>query len=260
MDSMYNLSDVTFTIPIRIDSKDRLRNLQIVIYDYLLKHFNTNILICEDSPEPTLMHDFPHCSYMHFKGNPEHTHRTKTLNDMARVTTTPIIVNMDADILIKPESVIHAIESIRENVYDVVIPYDGMCLNVPTKSFKQIVLGISQRRINAPGLEITNKNAVGGMVAWKRETFMKSGMENEHFISWGYEDNERINRVKTLGIRANRLSGPIYHLDHWRGVNSKGDHPHVKANIEEYNKITKMKRPELVNYIKTWEWAYKQKS
>jgi hypothetical protein len=47
---MIDLSDVTFTIPFKLDTPERLRNVNIII-DFLNKNFTTNILLCENSNE-----------------------------------------------------------------------------------------------------------------------------------------------------------------------------------------------------------------
>ena len=39
-----DLKDVTFTIPVRIESEDRKRNLKTVI-QYMVHHLDTNIII-----------------------------------------------------------------------------------------------------------------------------------------------------------------------------------------------------------------------
>ena len=48
---MINLTNTTFIIPVRIDSSDRLSNLEYVI-KYLQFHFETNIIIQENSTDP----------------------------------------------------------------------------------------------------------------------------------------------------------------------------------------------------------------
>lgn len=50
-----DLYDVTLNIPVAIESKDRQINLTILM-DYLYKHINTNVLICEISNEPRIKH------------------------------------------------------------------------------------------------------------------------------------------------------------------------------------------------------------
>ena len=41
------MKDLTFTIPFRYDSEDRLRNLRTIIA-YINKHFDTNIHVMEE--------------------------------------------------------------------------------------------------------------------------------------------------------------------------------------------------------------------
>lgn len=55
---MIDLSDVTFTIPIRIDSQARLENF-IIVLTYLLENFQTNIIILEDDSEQKISFDNP---------------------------------------------------------------------------------------------------------------------------------------------------------------------------------------------------------
>ena len=47
----YDLKDITFTIPVRIDTPDRLYNINYTV-EYLLRNFDTNIIIYENGPEP----------------------------------------------------------------------------------------------------------------------------------------------------------------------------------------------------------------
>jgi hypothetical protein len=251
-----NLTDVTFTIPVRIDSNDRLRNLRIIINDYINKHFNTNIIIGEDSIKPTLRHEFPDCGYIHFPGKAESTHRTKTLNNLARAVTTPIIINIDADVLVEPKNVLTAIKSIRGGKWDCVYPYSGKSINVPFAAFSKIVNSINYKIISAPGLEVMTENSSGGIVAWRKSTFMNCGMENENIISSGYEDSERLRRVSCLGLNVMRIKGPTYHLDHWR----EGEEGVSKGDDLEYDKVASMNPNQLNEYIKSWDWAHIRKS
>ena len=43
----HDLKDITFTIPVRIDSKDRFDNIHYII-DYLTANFDTNIIVFEN--------------------------------------------------------------------------------------------------------------------------------------------------------------------------------------------------------------------
>ena len=50
---MIDLSDLTLMIPVKIDSDDRVLNLNVVA-TYLRHHFKTNIIIAEQGPEPII--------------------------------------------------------------------------------------------------------------------------------------------------------------------------------------------------------------
>ena len=47
---MVDFKDVTFIIPVRFDSDDRRRNFRITI-GYLIKNFDTNIIVLESDNE-----------------------------------------------------------------------------------------------------------------------------------------------------------------------------------------------------------------
>ncbi len=73
-------------------------------------------------------------------------------------------------------------------------------------------------------------------------------------MSWGFEDNERINRLKKLGHDFCRVPGILIHLDHERSINSVPENPFYRGNMMEFNKINHMSRLDLENYVKTWSW------
>ena len=82
-------------------------------------------------------------------------------------------------------------------------------------------------------------------------------MENENFISWGYEDNERLHRLTTLGLRYIKLVGTCYHLNHYRSINSSPNNPFINNNKNEYFRICKMNKDQLINEVASWSWVKK---
>ena len=80
------------------------------------------------------------------------------------------------------------------------------------------------------------------------------GLENENFISWGYEDWERIRRVEKLGGTIGRVKGVLYHLTHNRNSNSSSSNPFYQFNGQEYNKIKSMDKEKLQKHISDWSW------
>ena len=245
--------DVTFTIPVRIDSPERLRNLEIST-NYLKKYFYANILIGEDSKEPKLKKYQGSNGYIYYKNDSDIFHRTKILNNLAIASPSPFIVNFDADILIPPKQMLHAIDILRKGKADMVLPYGGMAKNIIKSKVPLIARVLDLNVIRDKDTYVMNKNALGGAVLWNKESFIKFGMENENFINWGYEDNERMIRAKKMGMRIYRIPGALYHLDHHRNENDNFGQKYANNNISELNKIQKLEKDKLAKYIKTWEW------
>lgn len=255
---MLDLSDVTFTIPVKIDQPDRARNLNIITR-YLKKHFNTNIMICEmdtESKAKQYIDSGIDYKYIFMKTKSQWFHRTMMLNYMAKLAETPIIVNYDTDVLLKPEQYTEAATMIRNGFSDLIFPYDGNFLDVPTSYVQQIE---SSLKINIPDSVCKNlrpkADSVGGAIFWSKEKFISVGMENEKFVSWGFEDAERDYRARTMGLRVNRLKGPLYHMHHGSSLNSAtNSHPFYRKNENEWIKVSQMNRDLLKEYIESWDW------
>lgn len=253
--SKIDLTDVTFTIPVYYDSPDRVENLNIVI-DYILSKFNTNILVYEEAL------DKPHFSYVVGRGvkyksfplvNKPYTHRTKLLNYMCLDATTPICVNYDADVILDVDQYTDSANLIREGKADFVYPYGGF-----VKKPREVIKLLRNSNFDISIIKtVRDTSSVieswGGALFYKRDSYTEAGMENEKFISWGYEDWERRDRFRILGYITKRLSKPIYHIDHKITTNSDYTQPMYKKNEEEYLKVRNMDKDTLTNYIKSWK-------
>ena len=90
--------------------------------------------------------------------------------------------------------------------------------------------------------EMYPPNPVGGAFLANRESYIRSGLENENFYGWGIEDGERFARWKNMGFTIERIEGPIFHLSHPRGINSAIPHPVFSvAKHREYLKSIRKK-------------------
>lgn len=251
-----DLKDLTITIPIRIDHDDRIRNLRVVM-EFITNNFDTNIIICEqDSKEiQTILKDYTF-DYIKTSRSDGLIHRTKQLNAMAHAAKTPYIANYDADVLMDPKQYMEGIQLLRENKASIVIPYAGPCWDVLPKFHQKIFDEKSVSFIDDPKKfgGLMNNNSVGGVLFWNKEHFIKGGMENERFISWGFEDNERFARFKTLGYPLVRTGGILLHLNHHRTPNSNEKHPHYHKNMNEFHRIRNMPKDTLLREVETWSW------
>lgn len=250
-----DLSDVTFTVPVFIDHYHRMENLELSI-GHILDNFKTTIIVGEQGGAKAQKFG-GRVRYHQFTGM-KYFHRTKMLNDMARMATTKIVVNWDADVFIPPFQLWHAAELIRHGA-DMVYPFDGRFARVPRtwhpalKKARDVgIFGDTQfKGKHGKPLPTTS---VGGAIMFDRKEFLNGGGENEYMISFGPEDWERNFRFKALGYDVQRISGSLYHLDHWCGPNSSTRNPFFRANHDELDRMREMAEGQLVDYVGSWPW------
>ena len=254
MSTKADLKDVTFTIPVRFDTNDRVENVTLIV-DYLNHHFDTNIIVMEEAKEQKFSFLSDKVKYHFVKTDDPNLHRTKCLNDMAKISTTPIIVNYDTDVLFKVPNYLGAADLIRNGSAEMVFPYEGPfmeCARVPY--FERIRGSLSVDGIEKEELHCNHPTSVGGSIFWSKSTFMKIGMENQNFKSWGFEDNERMSRASKLGVVIKRTSGILYHMSHQRLTDSTPKNDYYINNQREFNKVNSMSKNQLEEYITNWSW------
>jgi hypothetical protein len=248
---MFDLTNTTFLIPFRKDSEDRTRNLRACIA-YLNKHFETHIIVMEEAPERTFF-DEGKFKYIFNKNPSELMHRTRMLNDMCKMSVTPIIVLMDTDVFLKPSQLWDAQQLIRSNQFDMVYPYEGKFINFIEPYISKIITTNSLDGIEECHGHMIHPNSVGGCVMFNKSKFIEAKGEDYHMVSWGWEDDSRLHKFGTLGYRIARVNGILYHLNHASSTNSANtSHQAYHNNHQEYLKLVSMNRDQLQRYISTW--------
>lgn len=251
-----NLKDVSFLVLIRIDSPDRLENLY-AITSYLAKWFATNIILLEADIESKIDKSLlPFEVEYHFiKDESPILYLTKYKNSLLSKTITPFISMYDVDAVLPVNQITKAIDVLRKGTYAIVSPYSGNFVSVDR------LLKAMFTKLCDPEIFETNKNkfctgttrSFGGAVFINREIYLQAGMENLNLTGWGPDDIERVKRMEILGYPVKRIPGNLYHLPHERGRNSSYQNgKEHDIHICEYLNICSMRRPELENYIKTW--------
>ncbi len=243
-----DLSDVTFIIPVYYDHNDRMQNLMLTLA-FLNTFFKTNIIIGEQGGNQ-FEHLSDYADYIRYEY--PSFHRTKMINEMAKKATTPIVVNWDCDNVCTPAQIYESVRAIREGV-DIAYPFDGTVFRVPRFCFQSISETLDVCSIDDRLCSVKH-SSVGHAVFMNKESFIKAGMENENFISWGPEDSERYNRYNILGLNVQRIQGGIYHMDHYVGENSSNANKYFRDNEREFMKIATRNKVQLQQLIKTWEW------
>jgi hypothetical protein len=249
-----NLQNLTFIIPVKFDHRDRIQNFEISTA-MIRENFVAPIYVGEIAKVGTFFNK--NCDvYTEFKMH--NFHRTKMINDMVKKISTPFFVNYDCDVLLAPMQIMEAVRKLQQGS-DMVSPYDWRFSRVPRAwepaLKKNTDVGIfSGHRNSFIGFREGDKESWGGAIFFNKESFIKGGMENENFISFGPEDSERLQRFSKLGFSVCRVRGPLYHLDHFKGIDSGKTHAFFQKNKAEFKKILALSAEDLRKYVDSWSW------
>jgi hypothetical protein len=253
----YDLKDVTFIIPVRIDSMIRLENLLLTL-DNLESNFHTNIVIVEaayyhNGILKQLISD--NITYYFIEDKDPILHRTKYLNRISKDVNTNITGIWDADVILDSTQIMDAVQQLRDNRCDFAYPYDGNFLDtseiirIHYLLYKDIdFLKKNMSKMNLLYSSIKEGNSLGGAFLISTEKYKLSGLENEDFYGWGVEDGERYNRWLILNYSMYRSRGALFHLSHPRDINGivRSEY-HQAAAINEMQTILNSTRDELIN-------------
>jgi hypothetical protein len=242
VDGKVDLKDCTFIIPVMVDHQDRVDNLTLVLR-FLHEHFDTNIIIGEINTTKLLG-----AKQYQYRG----FHRTRCLNEMTVAATTKYVINWDADVIIPPFQILQMVYTLR-NGSDVVYPYDGTFAGVPRSYFANVVTDLNLPALRGEhwrGFGEERFKSVGGAVGYDKEAFLKAGGENENFVSYAPEDQERYWRFNLLGMQVERIKGPLYHMDHYRGPDSTMNNPDSRASHKYWDSIKHFNKEQIIEHLK----------
>jgi predicted glycosyltransferase involved in capsule biosynthesis len=252
-----NFRDISFLIPVRIDSADRIENLEIIV-QYLCIYFNTTIQVTEVDQQSLLSKSIKESICYNFqKSHAPVFQRTKINNHLIHSCRTEIAVLYDADIIIPPLQLLNAAECIRKKQAAFALPYDGHFLQVDyynKKMFKEN-LDIDFLESGVHLYTTDTHHSVGGCFMFRINEYKKCGMENENIEGWGHDDAERVKRLQKLGYAIFRSPGALYHLWHERKENSYFfDKGRAIKSFENYFKTCSITKEALQQEIAIWPW------
>lgn len=222
-----NLEDVTFLIPVRIDSVSRIENILNVI-TFLHSHFKTNFMVLEAAyyNNNILKRLLPnYVEFIFIEDKDPIFYRTYYLNIMCKRVNTPYLAIWDADVIVPPIQILHSVNQLRSNKADIAYPYNGTFLDtseIMRRLFmKTKKISILLKHKEKMSLLYGGCNMKGGGLLVNKEKYVAAGMENENFYGWGPEDFERYDRWKTFKYVIYQSDGVMFHLTHPRDVNGK---------------------------------------
>jgi predicted glycosyltransferase involved in capsule biosynthesis len=257
---MKKLPNVTFVIPVRIDSPERSRNLDVLI-DFFIRNFDSNILIMEaDSCQRYFVkNDNRRVQYFFEEDHRPVFQHTLYLNRLYRKVDTPIIAGWDTDIWVSPNQITNTVEQICSGNAVMGLPYDGHVYKTTDElaNLYRETLNSDVLIQNSSDLKLMYGDlSVGGCFIVDTEKYLRAGGENEFFLGWGPEDFERVKRMEILYPQSiYRSVGCMFHLCHPRFLNSWYANQEYEINgKKEFLKVCGMDETELCDYIKTWPW------
>lgn len=254
-----DLTDVSFIIPVRLDSVHRLENIEMCC-SYLLKNFDTNIKVLEAAAHNNkfLAKLLDNCVETIFvKDTDPVFHRTHYINQLVSVCEKPIVAVWDADVIVPVKQITEAVELIRTGECHFTYPYKN--------KFCETSFILRRLYMETHDIDIFETNQgkmkklympdpVGGGFFAHKSSYQESGMENENFYGWGVEDGERINRWNKLGFKVKHVEGALYHLTHQRGANSAFQNNQQRQwKREELKRLFSLSKEELKNEIQSWK-------
>tara|TARA_R100001015_G_C4630648_1_gene192463 strand:- start:2408 stop:3280 length:873 start_codon:yes stop_codon:yes gene_type:complete len=288
---MIDLRNVTFIIPLRIDTDDRLRNI-VLTTSFLLNTFDCKVIIKESDemskfnawakPLIESISDTTNLRYIFEENYDEHFHRTRLLNDMVMETTTDIVVNYDSDIILPITSYTQAKEMLDSRKHDLVYPYrfgeygerkvilktvveDENDLNslLDFPLIKKFISGFNPEVLDESYVYAENVNGMGwseyGMCQFFNTKAYKDGyLENENFIAYAPEDVERHHRWNMLGYNIGRVDNHAYHMEHKRTQNSWFNNPFMHKNNSLWETLKSFSEEEIHEYYQNQTY-YKER-
>ena len=259
------MMDLTFLIPTRIETEDRLRNI-ISSVSYLLRHIPAKVIVKEVSNHPTFKFraiseirkyaDTSNLTYLYEETEEPLFCKSKVLNDLIVAADTKVVANYDADCILPLESYHYAYNAINDNQADVVYPY-GCGVYQWRAEYNQDIYEEFVNRLDVSVLD-KNKTLSNSTIGWtqfiNRQKYIESYMMNENFISWGCEDDEFYYRMSVLGNRIGRIDSYVYHLEHSRTHNSWFSNPNFNNNWILWNTVKTFDKEQLVEYYKNQDY------
>jgi len=264
------MMNLTFLIPTRIETEDRLRNI-ISSVSYLLAHVPAKVIVKEVSgrdtfkfralPEIKKRVSVENLTYLYEENNDPLFCKSKVLNDLIVAADTKVVANYDADCILPISSYHQAYGLINDNEADVVYPY-GCGVYQWKADYNMQIYDEFISKLDTSVLD-RSKTLSNSTIGWtqfiNRQRYIDCYMMNENFISWGCEDDEFYFRMSTLGNRIARVDNYVYHLEHGRTHNSWFSNPNFNNNWQLWNTIKTFDKNQLISYYQSQDYLNKRR-
>jgi hypothetical protein len=257
------MNDITYIIPTRIETDDRLRNI-VTSVSYLLKNFPEAKVIVKEVDKQSVFKeqalpvieniaDIKNLRHIFEKSNDDLFHKTRILNDLILEADTTVVASHDVDVVYPVNSHQIAYNAILNGSCDVIYPYGcGVYqyqVTYPVETFEKFLESGFDMQVIMPNCR-TEASTIGWTQFYNREKVIEGYMWNENFLSWGAEDCEFYYRFNALGYNVGRVNGPLWHFEHGRTHNSHYHNPKFQENHNLWQWIREQDPSVLHDYYK----------
>lgn len=268
--------DLTFLIPVKLESSDRVKNL-ITVLTYLIRNYDSQILVREFDTKskfnelvlPELIKIFKkipdNLKFSYDVQDTKYFHKTKILNDLLEMSTTSVVCNYDTDVILPISSVNKAYEMIISKKSDAVYPYGVGAYQKAVSYDENVYKDFVSSEMNNFDIENLQKNSstASSTIGWcqfiRRENYINSFMMNEDFAAWGPEDCELFYRLNLFGNKVDRINDYVYHLEHSRTTDSWFSNPKWQSNVKLWEWIRRQNKETLVKYYQNQDYTKRRK-
>ncbi len=267
-----NLEKLDIVIIVRIDSVQRLKNLQKVT-SFLNSFFENTLHIVEYDYETKIFFEGNYNKYLVKPVNSKFN-KNYVSNLIYKELKNPIIMNLDSDVILNPNSIVDSYYQILSNKESFCMPHNGISyfLNEKNSSlcieknilpeiwkeyygFEQFTEGYYvDGKYYVIDINMIMKKHPGYAYMFDKSKFKELGMENEKIEKHGHDDFERVVRIYKSGYNIYYSEGNAYHLHHFRDPKNNTWYQTDTSNLDEIIKILNMNTESFSEYIKSWEW------
>ncbi len=261
------MKDITYILPTRIDSDDRLRNT-ITSVTYLIKNFpEAKILVKEVDkqsifkqnvlPKINTLVEVKNLTHIFEKSTDAFFHKTRILNDLILEADTEVVASHDVDVVYPLENHQSAYYSIINGVSDIVYPYGCGVYQFKVNSFSVVFENFLKSDFNFDVIQPYSKcdqSTINWSQFYNRKKVIEGYMWNENFLNSNVANREFYYRFNRLGYSVNRYDGVIWHFEHDK-VNSQNlEYEKMKENNDLWQWIREQDSNNLDRYYKNQEY------
>jgi hypothetical protein len=262
-----DFSGVAVIVSLKVDSPERVENLERLLAYYEEVTRGAEIVVVEQGPAPLLALSQRKGLRVLFRESGDCHWKTRNMNHGASVSTRPRLLMSDCDTLPHPGALRDGLDRLDRGA-DAVQLYNGVVVNVSRRQAAGLrhpedLFGLRATvhpedvdyRFSCDDADIhplygdSRYRAVGGALLCDRAAFFGAGGWNENLVSYGYDDRELDARMRKLGLAVERLDDyNLYHLDHPRGPDSRYA-SFYRLNEAEFERVCEMEPEALRLYV-----------